>query len=75
VSDFNFDNYREHQKSYKTFFRFVIYIGIIIVLLYLILNRSNKSETIPNREIDSIEEVEIELNIKTLPQINGLILF
>jgi hypothetical protein len=61
MTNFDFNDHRLHKKNYKTILRFVVYGIVIIVLFYLILNRSATSPSDTIEEIDVIDDVEIEL--------------
>jgi hypothetical protein len=63
MTKFNFDDHRAHKKSYKILIRFIIYGVVILILLYLINNQSKTAETPQNKNLQEIEEVDIELDL------------
>ena len=53
MKPFNFKQYQDFKKSRKMMIRFVIYIAVFILLIYLIMEKSNPEKT--DIEVDNIE--------------------
>lgn len=59
MNRFDFESYRSLGKSKRMLIRFIIYGLVILFLVYLIQQKYN--QTAKNKEIDSIDRFEVEV--------------